>query len=48
MKRGDRIHIWWIRYSDGTIAVCSESYEAAVKMAEERIKETDLTCTIIE
>lgn len=42
------IHIWMIRYSDGTLECSSEEYEEVVRIAEEHIKGTDLTYLIIE
>ena len=48
MQRGDMIHIWLIRYSDGTLECSSEEYEEVAWIAEERIKGTDLTYLIIE
>ncbi len=46
MSRPQMICVYIIRYSDGTLACCSESYEVAVRMAEEHIKGTDLTYVI--
>lgn len=48
MQRGDMIHIWLIRYTDGTLECSSEEYEEVVRIAEEHIKGTDLTYQIIE
>lgn len=48
MQRVDMIHIWLIRYSDGTIECSSEEYEEVARIAEEHIKGTDLTYLIIE
>ena len=42
------IHIWLIRYSDGTIECSSKEYDEVVRIAEEHIKGTDLTYKIIE
>ena len=46
MSRQKLICVYIIRYSDGALACCSESYEAAVRMAEKHIKGTDLTYVI--
>lgn len=46
MSRLKMICVYIIQYSDGTLACCSESYEAAVRMAEEHIKGTNLTYVI--
>ena len=48
MQRGDLIHIWAIRYSDGSLECSSKSYEEVVRIAEEHIKGTDLSYLIIE
>lgn len=48
MQRGDMIHIWLIRYSDGTLECSSEEYGEVVRIAEDHIKGTDLTYVIIE
>ena len=48
MQRGDMIHIWLIRYSDGTLGRSSKEYDEVVRIAEEHIKGTDLTYEIIE
>ena len=48
MQRGDMIHIWLIRYSDGTIECSSKEYDEVVQIAEEHIKGTDLAYMIIE
>ena len=48
MQRGEMIHIWVIRYSDGTLECSSEEYEEVVRIAEEHIKGTDLSYLIIE
>ena len=48
MQRGDMIHIWLIRYSDGTSECSSREYEEVVKIAEEHVKGTELTYAIIE
>lgn len=48
MQRGDMIHIWLIRYSDGTSECSSREYEKVVKIAEEHVKGTELTYEIIE
>lgn len=48
MQRGDMIHIWLIRYSDGTLECSSKSYQQVVEIAEEHIEGTDLTYLIIE
>lgn len=40
------ICVYIIRYSDGSLACCSKSYEAAARMAEEHVKGTDLTYVI--
>ncbi len=48
MQRGDLIHIWLIRYSDGTLGCSSKEYDEVVRIAEEHIKGTDLTYKIIE
>lgn len=48
MQRGDMIHIWLIRYSDGTIECSSKEYNEVVRIAEEHIKGTDLAYMIIE
>lgn len=42
------IHIWLIRYSDGTIECSSKEYNEVVRIAEEHIKGTDLAYMIIE
>ena len=42
------IHIWLIRYSDGTSECSSREHEDVVRIAEEHIKGTDLTYLIIE
>ncbi len=42
------IHIWLIRYSDGTLACSSRDYEEVVRIAEEHVSGTDLTYVIIE
>lgn len=48
MQRGNMIHVWIIRYSDGTLSCSTEDYEGVVRIAEEHIKDTDLTYLIIE
>ena len=48
MQRGDLIHIWLIRYSDGNLECSSGEYEEVVKIAEEHVKGTDLSYAIIE
>lgn len=48
MQRGDMIHIWLIRYSDGTLECSSEEYDEVVRIAEGHIRDTDLTYMIIE
>lgn len=48
MQRGDMIHIWLIRYSDGTSECSSGEYEEVVRIAEEHIIGTDLVYVIIE
>ena len=48
MQRGDMIHIWVIRYSDGTLGCSSKEYDEVVRIAEEHINGTDLTYVIIE
>ena len=48
MQRGDMIHIWVIRYSDGSMECSSKSYKEVVRIAEEHIKGTDLSYLIIE
>ena len=48
MQRGDLIHIWLIRYSDGNLECSSREYEEVVKIAEEHVKGTELTYVIIE
>ena len=48
MQRGDMIHIWVSRYSDGSLECSSESYKEVVRIAEEHIKGTDLSYLIIE
>lgn len=48
MQRGNMIHVWIIRYSDGTLACSTEDYEGVVRTAEEHIRDTDLTYLIIE
>lgn len=48
MQRGDMIHVWLIRYSDGTLECSSREYEDVVRIAEEHIKGTDLTYLIIK
>ena len=42
------IHIWLIRYSDGTSECSSREYEEVVRIAEEHIIGTDLVYVIIE
>ena len=42
------IHIWLIRYSDGTIECSSKEYDEVVRIAEEHIRGTDLSYLIIE
>lgn len=46
MSRKKMVCVYIIRYSDGALACCSESYEATVRMAGEHIKGTDLTYLI--
>lgn len=48
MQRGEMIHIWMIRYSDGSLECSSKAYEEVVRIAEGHIKGTDLTYLIIE
>lgn len=48
VQRGDMIHIWLIRYSDGTLECSSKEYDEVVRIAEDHIRDTDLTYTIIE
>lgn len=48
MQRGDMIHIWLFRYSDGTLECSSKEYDEVVRIAEDHIRDTDLTYTIIE
>ena len=48
MQRGDMIHIWLIRYSDGSSECSSEEYENVVKIAGEHVRGTDLSYVIIE
>lgn len=48
MQRGEMIHIWLIRYSDGSLECSSKEYEEVVRIAEEHIEGTDLTFLIIE
>lgn len=48
MQRGDLIHIWLIRYSDGTLECSSGEYKEVVKIAEEHVRGTDLSYVIIE
>ena len=42
------IHIWLIRYSDETLECSSKEYDEVVRIAEDHIRDTDLTYTIIE
>lgn len=42
------IHIWLIRYSDGSMECSSGDYEEVVRIAEEHVRDTDLTYVIIE
>mgnify|MGYP005789045589 FL=1 len=48
MQRGDMVHVWMIRYSDGSLECSSREYEEAVKIAEEHVRGTDLSYVIIE
>lgn len=48
MQRGEMIHIWMIRYSDGSLECSTKAYDEVVRIAEEHIKGTDLTYKIIE
>lgn len=48
MQRGDLIHIWLIRYSDGTLECSSREYKEVTKIAEEHVRGTDLAYVIIE
>lgn len=48
MQRGDMVHVWVIRYSDGNLECSSEAYEEVVRIAEDHIEGTDLTYVIIE
>ena len=48
MQRENMIHVWIIRYSDGTLACSTEDYEGVVRITEEHIRDTDLTYLIIE
>lgn len=48
MQRGNMIHVWIIRYSDGTLVCSTADYEGVVRIAEEHIRDTDLTYLIIE
>lgn len=48
VQRGDMIHIWLIRYSDGTLECSSEEYGEVIQIAEDHIKGTDLTYVVIE
>ena len=48
VQRGDMIHIWLIRYSDETLECSSKEYDEVVRIAEDHIRDTDLTYTIIE
>lgn len=42
------IHIWLIRYSDGSLECSSKQREDVIRIAEEHIKDTDLSYEIIE
>lgn len=48
MQRGDLIHIWVIRYSDGSLECSSMEYKEVVRIAEKHIQGTNLTYLIIE
>lgn len=48
MQRGDMVHVWMIRYSDGSLECSSREYEEVVKIAEEHVRGTDLSYVIIE
>ena len=48
MQRGDMIHIWLIRYSDGTLECSSKKYDEVKQIAESYIRGTDLTYVIVE
>lgn len=48
MQRGNMIHVWIIRYSDGTLVCSTEDYDGVVRIAEEYIRGTDLSYLIIE
>lgn len=42
----DRICLFIIRYSDGIMRCFSGTYEAAVKVAEDYVRDTGMTYTI--
>lgn len=42
------IHIWVIRYSDGTLECSSKEYDEVVRIAEDHIRGTGLAYVIIE
>lgn len=48
VQRGDMIHIWMIRYSDGILECSSEEYDEVIQIAEDRIRGTDLAYVIVE
>ena len=48
MQRGVMIHIWLIRYSDGSTECSTGEYEEVVRTAEEHNIGTDLVYVIIE
>lgn len=48
MKRGDMIHVWIIRYSDGSAECNVGNREEAIQVADQRVKDANLTYEIIE
>ena len=42
------VHVWMIRYSDGSLECSSREYEEVAKIAEEHVRGTDLSYVIIE
>lgn len=48
MQRGDMIHVWLIRFSDGSMECSSGPYQQVLRIAKEHVKGTNLTYLIIE
>lgn len=48
MQRGDMIHVWLIRFSDGSMECSSGLYQQVLQIAKEHVNGTNLTYLIIE